>query len=148
MPTFPRTLPSSSGWHPADYQVRYWSMCTGSSPVTGLGYDCVYDQQVPLRKHRRYTIVIGRPADRPANARSACGFRWMNFGKGENYPDPASRSYIDTLYMRFMAADPGWSGAPQQVTEPGTEPQVMGPYFPRSKYWTKSEFKQLGCRGK
>jgi hypothetical protein len=148
MPTFPRTLPDSRSWHPADYQVRYWSMCTGSSPVTGLGYDCVYDQQVPLRKHRRYTLVIGRPADRPDNARAACGYRWINFGKGENYPDPASRGYVDTLYMRFMAADPDWRRGPHQVTEPGTERQVMGPYFPRSRYWTNAEFEKLGCRGR
>lgn len=148
MPTFPKTLPAAERWRPRDYQVRYWSACTGSSPVTGLGYDCVYDQQVPLRKHRRYTLVIGRPADRPANARAECGYRWINFGKGENYPDPASRGYIDTLYMRFMAADPDWKQAPQQVTEPGTEKQVMGPYFPKSRYWTKSAFKQLGCNDK
>jgi len=145
MPTFPKTLPASARWNPQDYQVRYWSLCSGSSPVTGLGYDCVYDQQVPLRKHRRYTLVIGRPADRPANARRDCGYRWINFGKGENYDDPASRGWVDTLYMRFMAADPDFAEAPQQVEEAGTEAQVMGPYFPRSKYWTKSEFKQLGC---
>ena len=53
MPTFPKTLPASTRWSPRDYQVRYWSMCSGSSPVTGLGYDCVYDQQVPLGKGRR-----------------------------------------------------------------------------------------------
>jgi hypothetical protein len=148
MPRFPETLPASNRWRPRDYQVRYWSLCSGSSPVTGLGYDCVYDQQVPLRKHRRYTLVVGRPGDRPANARRKCGYRWINFGKGENYDDPAARSYVDTLYMRFMAADPDWKQAPQRVTEPGTEKQVMGPYFPRSQYWSKSEFAKLGCRGK
>jgi hypothetical protein len=148
MPTFPMTLPDSSRWTPRGYQVRYWSLCTGSSPVTGLGYDCVYDQQVPLRKHRRYTLVIGRPADRPDNARSECGYRWLNFGKGENYPDPASRSYVDTLYMRFMAADRGWRRAPQRVSEPGAERQVMGPYFPRSRHWSTAEFEKLGCRGR
>ncbi|MFN8112746.1 MAG: hypothetical protein U0R51_06055 [Solirubrobacterales bacterium] len=148
MPTFPKTLPASTRWSPRDYQVRYWSMCSGSSPVTGLGYDCVYDQQVPLSKGRRYTLVIGRPADRPANARRECGYRWMNFGKGENYDDPAARPYLDVLYMRFMAADPSFEEAPQNVTEPGTEKQVMGPYFPTSKYWSKSEFAKLGCNGK
>jgi hypothetical protein len=148
MPTFPKTLPAANRWSPRDYQVRYWSLCSGSSPVTGLGYDCVYDQQVPLSKHRRYTLVVGRPGDRPANARRECGYRWINFGKGENYDDPASRGWIGTMYMRFMAADPSWKQAPQQVEEPGTEKQVMGPYFPRSRYWSESEFKQLGCPGK
>jgi len=145
MPRVPETLPGSRRWHPSNYQVRYWSACTGSSPVSGLGYDCVYDQQVPLRKHRRYTLVIGRPADRPDNARAACGYRWLNFGKGENYADPAARSYVDTLYMRFMAASGDWKRAPQQVTEPGTERQVMGPYLPHSRYWSKAGFEKLGC---
>jgi hypothetical protein len=148
MPTFPKTLPASDRWSPRDYQIRYWSLCSGSSPVTGLGYDCVYDQQVPLRKHRRYTLVIGRPADRPANARRECGYRWINFGKGENYDDPASRPYVDTLYMRFMAADPSFEQAPQNVEEAGTEKQVMGPYFPTSRYWSTSEFAKLGCNGR
>jgi hypothetical protein len=146
LPRFPRTLPRSKRW-PSDYQVRYWSLCTGSSPVTGLGYNCVYDQQVPLGKHRRYTLVISRAADRPRNATAKCGYRWLSFGQGENYPDPAARDYIDVLYMRFMAAEPGWAEAPQRVTVPGTEQQVMGSYFPRSKYWSTAGFEKLGCRG-
>lgn len=148
MPTFPMTLPAARRWTPRRYQVRYWSLCSGSSPVTGLGYDCVYDQQVPLSRDRRYTLVVGRAKDRPANARPACGYRWINFGGGENYPDPASRDYVGTMYMRFMAVDPGWKQAPQQVKTPGTERRVMGPYFPKSKYWTKSKFGKLGCRAK
>ncbi len=145
LPRVPETLPRAGRW-PGNYQVRYWSLCTGSSPVTGLGYNCVYDQQVPVRKHRKYTLVVSKPVDRPENARAACGYKWLSFGKGENYPDPAARDYIDTLYMRFMAAEPDWKQAPQRVTEPGTEQQVMGKYFPRSRYSTKAEFEKLGCK--
>ena len=146
MPTFPRTLPASATWKPRSTQVRYWSLCTGSSPVSGLGYDCVFDQQTPLRGDRRYTLVISRPQDRPRNARPACGYRWLTFGPGENYPDPAARDYVDTLYMRFMAVNPGWANAPQKVTQPGTEARVMGAYFPRSAYTTKAAFEKRGCR--
>ena len=148
MPTFPKTLPAAKKWSPRDYQVRYWSLCAGSSPVSGLGYDCVYDQQVPLSKGRRYTLVVGRPQDRPPNARPACGYQWINFGAGENYDDPAARDWIGTMYMRFMAADPSFKQAPQRVKTPGTEKQVMGPYFPTSKYWTKAAFSKLGCKAK
>jgi hypothetical protein len=151
LPTFPRTLPRAVRWNPRSWQVRFWSLCTGSSPVTGLGYDCVYDQQVPLRGDRRYTLVISRRGDRPKNARPECGYRWLWFGKGENYPEdnpaPSSRNYVGTLYMRFMAPNPNWANAPHKVTEPGTEQRVMGPYFPRSRYYSKSEFEKLGCRG-
>ncbi len=145
LPRVPETLPRAKRW-PGNYQVRYWSLCTGSSAVTGLGYSCVYDQQVPLRKGRRYTLVISRPADRPRNARPKCGYQWINFGRGENYPDPASRNYVGTLYMRFMGAEPGWKQAPQRVTVPGTEKRVMGPYFPRSGYTSKAAFQKLGCK--
>ena len=118
----------------------------GSSPVSGLGYDCVYDQQVPLRGNRQYTVVVSKPADRPKNATPACGYRWMTFGKGENYPDPAARDWIGVLYMRFMAANPSFKQAPQNVKTPGTEAKVMGPYFPRSSYTTKSAFEKRGCK--
>lgn len=146
MPKTPQTLPSAKRW-PSNYQVRYWSLCTGSSPVTGLGYNCVYDQQVPTSKKRKYTLVVSKAKDRPKNARARCGFKWLSFGQGENYPDPAARDWIGTLYMRFMAAEPGFKQAPQRMTEPGTEKQVMGKYLPRSKYMTKAEFEKRGCRG-
>ena len=146
LPTFPRTLPDRKTWTPRSWQVRYWSLCTGSSPVSGLGYDCVYDDQVPLGRNRSYTLVVSRPEDRPRNARPACGYRWLAFGKGESYPDPAARDWVDTLYVRFMAPSPTFTHAPVNVTTPGTEAQVMGPYLPRSKYWSKAEFEKRGCK--
>jgi hypothetical protein len=145
LPTFPRTLPSAVRWTPSVSQLRYWSLCTGSSPVTGLGYDCVYDQQVPLARNRRYTLVISRAADRPRNAKPACGFRWLSFGKGENYPSPSARNYEDFVYMRFMAPSRSFAQAPANVKTPGTESRVMGPYFPTSRYSTKAAFEKLGC---
>lgn len=145
LPTFPTTLPAAKIWKPSSYQLRYWSLCTGSSPVSGLGFDCVYDQQVPLRGDRRYTVVVSRPADRPSNARPACGYRWMDFGAGEAYDDPASRDWVGTLYMRFMAPDPSFKHAPVNVTVPGTEAQVMGPYLPTSAYTSKADFEARGC---
>ncbi len=146
MPTFPATLPAARTWPRRPSQVRYWSLCSGSSPVSGFGYDCVFDQQVPLRGDRRYTLVVSRPADRPRNATAACGYRWLSFGRGEDYPDPAARDYIDALYMRFMASDPRWAQAPQRVKAPGTEARVMGPYFPRSAHTTRAAFERRGCR--
>jgi hypothetical protein len=145
MPTFPTTLPASLSWPTRPYQLRYWSLCTGSSPVSGFGYGCVYDQEVPLRADRRYTIVISRPADRPRNATTACGYQWLTFGDGEDYPDPAARNWIDIVYMRFMAANPSWAQAPQQMKTPGTEAKVMGPYLPQSTYTTTKAFEKLGC---
>jgi hypothetical protein len=146
LPTFPRTLPTSRRWKPSSWQLRYWSLCSGSSPVSGLGYDCVFDQQLPLRGDRRYTLVVSRRRDRPKNATEACGYKWLDFGAGENYPDAASRDYVGVLYARFMFPDPAWAQAPQKVTTPGTERAVMGPYFPRSRYTTTARFERRGCR--
>jgi hypothetical protein len=145
LPRTAATLPGAKRW-PSNYDLRYWSLCTGSSPVTGLGYDCVYDQQVPLDKHRRYTLVVSRPADKPKNAKPKCGYRWLDFGDGESYPDPASRDYMDVLYMRFMAPEPDFTRAPQNVQTPGTEAAVMGPYFPHSAYTSTKAFEKRGCK--
>jgi len=146
MPTFPRSLPKAKRWNPRKPQVRYWSLCSGSAPVSGLGYDCVYDQQVPLNRKRKYTIVVSRKADRPANARPACGYHWIDFGGGENYGDPAERDHVGNMYMRFMAVNPGWKQAPQKVKAPGTERKIMGAYFPTSEYTSKAAFQKLGCK--
>ncbi len=146
LPTVPRTLPRSRTWSPRHWQVRYWSLCTGSSPVSGRGYDCVFDQQVPLRRHRAYTLVVSRPQDRPRNAKPACGYRWLSFGDGENYPDPAARDWVDTLYVRFLRPSPTFKHGPINVTTPGTEGRVMGPYLPKSRYWSKAAFEKRGCR--
>lgn len=146
LPTFPLTLPHATKLRPANAQLRYWSLCTGSSPVSGLGYDCVFDQQVPLRRNRSYTLVVSRPQDRPRNAKPSCGYRWLAFGKGESYPDPAARDWIDTLYVRFLLPSPSFKQAPFNVTVPGTEARVMGPYMSRSQYWSKAGFEKLGCR--
>jgi hypothetical protein len=106
----------------------------------------VFDQQVPLRGDRRYTLVVSRRQDRPKNASEACGYDWLDFGAGENYPDPASRDDVGVLYARFMFPDPRWAQAPQKVTTPGTERAVMGPYFPSSRYTTTARFERRGCR--
>ena len=147
LPTFPKTLPTNTATRPFKAsQVRYWSLCTGSSPVSGLGYDCVYDQQTPLRGNRRYTLVISKPADRPRNATAACGYRWLTFGAGENYPDPAARDYMDVLYMRFMAPNPTFAQPRQKVTTPGTEAKIMGPYFPELALHNQGRVQKRGCR--
>jgi hypothetical protein len=142
MPRYPRTLPARTRLQP--YDVRYWSVCTGSAPTSGLGYDCVFDQQVTLR-HRRYRIVVSTPADRPRNARAACGYTWLDFGRGENHPDATGRTWQGVMYMRFMNPRRAWSHAPQRMEASGTEAAVMGPYLPRGAYTSTRAFERRGC---
>lgn len=144
MPVTPRTYRHNKFW-PESYQVRYWSMCTASSPVIGWSYDCVWDEQIPVDENGDYHIVLSKRSKKPRNARPECGFYWLDIGDGDGYDGPAAREAVNVAYMRFMAADPSWEQAPQKITTPGTEEEVMGPYFPRSQYMSKATFEAFGC---
>jgi len=83
--------------------------------------------QVPLDANRDYTIVVSRPEDRPANATEENGVAWMDWGtRGEGLNNP------------------NWANTPDQITKPGTEPEIMGPYFPRLSYTDKKTFEEDG----
>ena len=47
--------------------------------------------------------------------------------------------------MRNMLVNPRFAHAIQKVTQAGTEPQVMGDYFPRARYTSQSAFEARGC---
>lgn len=124
-------------------QMRYWSLCSGESRVTTRTPDCVWDRIVPLDATRRYTIVVSRREDRPANARRRCGVAWLNWGeRGDGVGD---RDY-GLLIMRNMLVSPRFRHAIQRVTQAGTEPEVMGPFFPRAAYTSRDQFEARGCR--
>jgi hypothetical protein len=48
------------------------------------------------------------------------------------------------LVLRIMANHPGWANSPDRITAPGTEAEVMGPYYPRGEYTTKAQFETKG----
>jgi hypothetical protein len=139
LPTFPATYDSQRTMGRG--QLRFWSLCTGESRVTTRTPDCLADRQVPTDRGRRYTVVVSRPADRPANARRACGVGWVDWGlRG----DAAGRPNYGLLIMRNML--PGsFPEAIQNVRRPGAEPGVMRDYFPSSTYTTRSSFEGRGC---
>jgi hypothetical protein len=140
LPTVPRTLAGQRVM--GGGQMRFWSLCTGESRVTTRTPDCLADRQVPIDARRRYTIVVSRREDRPDNARRRCGVGWLDWGRrGDGVGDP---DYA-LLIMRNMLVSRGFARSIQRVAEPGTEPQVMGPYFPRTSYSTKRAFESRGC---
>lgn len=144
-------------------QVRYWSFCQNefqSSEFT----DCVFDEDVPLDRGGRYTIVTGDPSDRPRNARTRCGVAWLDWpteGDGaRDYeeggdpfgipgtllpPEKGGRREMGFLAYRQILASPDYEQAMENVTEPGTEAEVMGAYMPTSKYVSKKQFRKWGC---
>jgi hypothetical protein len=123
-------------------QLRFWSLCTGESRVTTRTPDCLADRQIVLGERRRYTVVVSKPEDRPANAVRRCGVSWLDMGDG----DGDRRSDYAVLIMRNMLVSRDFARAIQRVPEPGAEEEVMGPYFPRSQYMSRAGFEALGCR--
>jgi hypothetical protein len=140
LPTTPETYDREKRM--GEGQLRYWSICQNESFATTAGAGCLYDEQVPIDKDRRYTIVTSLPADRPANARERCGVGfvpWPENGDGAGHPDDA------LLLIRNMLPSPTFHQAVQDTKVPGDERTVMGPYLPAATYMSAAEFEQLGC---
>jgi hypothetical protein len=140
LPKFPRTYAQPKLMPHG--QLRFWSLCSGESRVTTRTPDCLADRQVLRRSGRRYTIAVSKRADRPTNARARCGVAWLDWGeRGDGAGDPD----YGLLIMRNMLVSPGFERAIQRVEQPGTEPEVMGPYFPRASYSSVAGFEARGC---
>jgi hypothetical protein len=117
-------------------------LCTGESGVTVRTPDGLADRQVPIDRKRRYTIVVSKRADRPANARPRCGVGWLDWGeRGDGVGDPD----YGLLLLRNMLVSPRFAEAIQNVERAGTEPDVMGEYLPTATYATRAEFESQGC---
>ncbi|MEA2124029.1 MAG: hypothetical protein QOI80_811 [Solirubrobacteraceae bacterium] len=139
LPTFPRTRAGQRRM--GSGQLRFWSLCTGESRVTTRTADCLADRQVALTGDRRYTIVVSKPADRPANARRRCGVSWLDIGQG----DGVDRSDYAAIVMRNMLVSDTFAEAIQRIPTPAAAETVVGPYFPHSEYSSRADFEALGC---
>jgi hypothetical protein len=118
-------------------QLRYWSLCSVSMQPYGVTdtIGCVNDARLATGRRGWYTVVVSTPADRPANARRACGVTWLPFGAR---PTAA-------LVMRNQLADPAFRHAVQKVRRPGTERAVMGDFLPRGRYTSTEAFERRDC---
>ncbi len=141
LPTFADTYPRAKRMSSGE-QLRYWSICTNSTPVAGLGFHCATDDELPLRGNRRYTIVISRPRDRPRNATARCGVRWLDYGRQTESPDDPDYGLV---IIRNILASPRFKRAAQRITRAGDERKVMGAYYPSPSYTSRSRFERLGC---
>lgn len=142
MPTFPDTFAGTKIM--PDGQVKYWSVVTAASAPCGELWDGVNDMMVPLDKEGYYTIVVSRPEDRPKNAIKENGVAWIDWGPGEGLHDPRDRKDWGMLLMRFMVCQHGWENSPAKIGKPGTEAEVMGPYYPKGYYTTQADFEANG----
>jgi len=167
MPTFPRTKHGQKHWPLGETQVRYWSLTTGGTAPSGLGWATVFDEEIPLDQNCDFTIVMSRAEDRPRNAVRECGVKWVEFGGGEGHYIGA-RNWVNSVYIRYQDSQKGkaWPHSPLNIPIPkiipipkkgnptlkdavilGPAPRdavVMGPYYPRGQYMSKEEFEKCG----
>ena len=146
LPTTPRTLNGEKTM--TSGQLVAWDMCIVQSPVTTRTWNCVFDEQLPLRtrgkKKRQYTIVISKPEDRPRNATIRCGVWWMP-------PDPegdgAGRPNVGQLLTRNVLPASNFRQSSWAVPSPFPADAIktMGQYYPRGSYTSKQAFERLGC---
>ena len=124
-------------------QLRYQSFCMNESVLTTRVMDCVYDEQVPLSRGRRYVVVTSRAEDRPRNATRRCGVAWVRWSaRGDGGRDHD----FGWMQVRNMLPSPTFHHAVQDTRRPGDERRVLGPYLPSAKYYRdKRAFERLGC---
>jgi hypothetical protein len=124
-----------------DWECRYMSLIVSEAPPSGMGTDGLSDFQIPIDEDRNYTIVLSREEDRPVNATDEQGVAWVDLGhKGEGIDDDQNREDFAIILFRFMHTNPNWKHDPKRIVKPLTEPEVMGPYFPRMSYTDKATF--------
>ena len=114
-------------------RLRYWSMCE-NDPFTERYVACDTDDQTTQSPQGYASYVISTPAERPANATSACGVNWLPWG-------PDARGL---LILRNMLPAASFTQSIQNATL-GNEAATMGDYYPRSRYSTTAAFAALGC---
>jgi len=158
LPTTPRTLNGQKRM--TSGQLVAWDMCVIQSLVTTRTWDCVFDEQLPLRggKKRQYTIVISSKAKRPKNARSRCGVRWMSAdpdGEGRLERPAPLTEWVGRRDMGFLLTRnvlPARSFKRSSWAVPTPFPadaiRTMGSYYPKGTYTSKKRFERTGCKKK
>lgn len=144
MPTFPNTFAGSTGKGleiMPDAQTQYFSLVSCEAAPSGQIVDGLMDMQIPLDENGNYTIVYSRKEDRPKNATEENGVAWIEWSpRGEGIDSPKNREDFGMLMLRIMATNPEWKERPDNITKPGEEEAVMGPYYPHGHYTTKEAF--------
>lgn len=131
-PSFPDSRAGADVTAPR--QVRYFSICQNEL-ATQRVVACVPDHEMVIDSDGYFTFVISDPSDRPANAVPAEGINWLPWG---------GPYYDGVVIYRHMLPAPGFAQAIQNVPE-GTDPQpVLGDYFPRAAYCSRTDLERGG----
>ena len=139
-PVTPRTL----GGEPRmqDAQLRYWSICKYRSLADTAVDGCLADEEIPLDAQERFTVVLSSAADRPANARPECGIAWLDWGQaGDGIGNPDG----GFLIMRQTLPAQDFKQSISATRKPGEERDLLGPFYPRTRYMSREAFERQGC---
>ena len=132
-PTFPNTRAGVQ--ITGTEQVRYWSLCTNEYrkpyPVTA----CVADESVPLDANGNYAFVVSTRGERPANATTADGITWINWG---------NTKVNALLLLRHMLASPDFVESAINLAPGALATSTMGAYAPRGTYCSVDAFTRGG----
>ena len=147
LPTTPRTWDQNSGPMSTGNDMRYWSMCSTTFPMSDLTSDCLNDENLrtSLDAGGKYLIVASRLVDRPRNAEERCGVNWLQLGHNDGIPGGSS-GYAG-LVTRHTLPDAAvstrtWS----YVSSPGEEKKALGDVRPSVvNLYDKERFELLGC---
>lgn len=121
---------------PSRNDLRYWSICQNEF-LTQRYMACRTDDQTAVGPDGRYTFVMSTTAQRPANARAACGVTWLPWG-------PSAEGVV---ILRHMLPDAEFAEAIQRATF-RREAATMGDVLPRATYLPdRRAFERLGCDG-
>jgi hypothetical protein len=144
---------SPTPWPRARWQLRYWSLCsnvwTVPYPVvvdrtrSGKVYGCAADVDTALDDEGRYTYVLSRPADRPANATAAEDVTWLPFSSKARYRDDEH-----ALVLRNMLPNRRFDEAIQNVPQnddASDAAAVMGDYYPEAGTCSVATFRTGGA---
>jgi hypothetical protein len=140
-PTTPSTRQGDKVMTSAD--LRYWSLCKYRSLSDTAVDTCLYDEKIPRDANGNYTIVVSKPALRPANARSECGVAWLPWGEGDGLGNPDG-GFLMVRHM--MPSDAFRPHSLFATRKPGDEQETLGPYYPAPSYMSRAQFEAQGCR--
>jgi hypothetical protein len=109
-------------------------VCTGDVETT-MTYNCLVDKDIPIDRHREFTLAISTTTSRPSNATARCGVAWLPEG-------PPGQTVV---ILRNMLPSARFRQAIQNVSV-GHERATMGAYYPAGRYYkTTAAFQRLGC---
>ncbi|MDB4542768.1 hypothetical protein N9241_00850 [bacterium] len=147
IPETPKTLEGNNDVF-MEKELRYWSMCEYeyySQKLSG----CLYDEQIQINEDGFYTIVTSKQEDRPDNATQDCGvgyIPWTNDGDGLGVVDGRDSNPNDAwMVVRNILPASDFTQAIQNTSVSGDEPEVLGEYLPKGRYFSRAEFEGLGC---